>query len=157
MTKSNLWRKGLFQLTVPHHSPSRVGAGAGVGAGVGVGSQSRNLRQELLQRSWRSAAYRLAPHALLSLVSYTPGPPAQDWHRPQWAWALPYQSLIKKMPYRLSHRYIWSNMFSTEVPSSQMTLAYIKIDKNKNKKISHQIPKIFFNHVTCSIMKVISF
>jgi hypothetical protein len=48
----------LFQLTVPYHSPPlrifRVGI----------------WRQELMQKPWRRAVYWLAPHDLLSLLSY---------------------------------------------------------------------------------------
>jgi hypothetical protein len=38
-------------------------------------------------------------------------------------WALPHQSLIKKMPYVWSYR----GVFSVEAPSSLMTLAYVKL------------------------------
>jgi hypothetical protein len=37
------------------------------------------MEQELMQRPWRSAAYWLAPHGLLSLLSYrTPDYQARD-------------------------------------------------------------------------------
>jgi hypothetical protein len=56
-------------------------------------------RQELKQKSWRDVPYWLAPHGLLSLLSYS----TQD-HQPRYStthmdWVLPYQSLIKKISY----------------------------------------------------------
>jgi hypothetical protein len=40
--------------------------------GTKAGTQNRagTWRQELMQRLWRGAAYRLRPHGLLSLLSY---------------------------------------------------------------------------------------
>jgi hypothetical protein len=69
------------------------------------GSNSKGAgswRQELMQRPWRNAAYWLTPHRLLSLLSQR----TQD-HQPRvvlliMGWALPHQSLIKKMLYRVA-------------------------------------------------------
>lgn len=50
------------------------------------GNQGRTWRQELKQRSWRDTAHCLAPHRLLSLLSFTiQEHPAQGCHHPQWA------------------------------------------------------------------------
>lgn len=63
-----------------------------------------------MQRLRRNAAYCLALHGLISLGGTThsePGP-------------IPYQSPVKKMPYRLAYRASDGGISSTEVPSSQM-------------------------------------
>ena len=61
-----------------------------------------------------------------------PGPPAQGWHHPQSTGPSPHQSLIKKMPHRLSYT-AWSygNIFSTEAPSFQITLACVKLTQHQ--------------------------
>ena len=79
-----------------------------------------------MQRPWRSAAYCLAPHGLLSLLSYR----TQD-HQPRdgtthSGLGLPHQSLIKKMPLHTAHLY--GGIFSLEAPSSLMTLACVKLE-----------------------------
>ena len=73
------------------------------------GSQDRNSnragswRQELMQRPWKDAAYWIVPYAcsvcflaVLRATSPRTAPPTMSW-------ACPYQSLIKKMPYRLAY------------------------------------------------------
>ena len=81
------------------------------------GSQSRNSneaaawRQELVHRPWKDAAYWLAPHGLLSLLSYR----TQE-HQPRGDGTTKdglglHQSPIKEIPYRLvyspiSQRYL---------------------------------------------------
>jgi hypothetical protein len=47
---------------------------------------------------------------------------------PTMGWGHPHQSLMKKMPYRLSRSY--KDIFIVEAPSSQMTLACVKLTKN---------------------------
>jgi hypothetical protein len=42
-------------------------------------------------------------------------------------WACPYQSLTKKMPYRLASSPIYGDIFLVGAPSSQTALAYIKL------------------------------
>lgn len=41
------------------------------GSQDGNSNRAGTWKQELTQRSWRGAAYRLAPHGLLSLLSYS--------------------------------------------------------------------------------------
>ena len=59
-----------------------------------IGSQDRNSnrtgtwRQELMQKPWRDAAFWLAPHGLVSLLSYRTQ--AQGWHHPQWLQPFPF-------------------------------------------------------------------
>ena len=65
-----------------HHDQKQVGEGRVYSACTSTpqsiigGSQDRNShrigtwRQELIQKPWRGAAYWLAPHGLLSLLSY---------------------------------------------------------------------------------------
>ena len=57
-------------------------------------------RQELMWRPQRSAAYWLAPNDLLCLLTElrTVSPGIEP---PTMSWALPHQSIIKKMPHRL--------------------------------------------------------
>ena len=63
------------------------------------GSQDRNSnragtwRQELMQRSWRNAAYWLAHHDLLKLLYYRTRASAQKMTPPTTGWALPHQSV----------------------------------------------------------------
>jgi hypothetical protein len=57
--QSNLRRKGLIQLPLPHYGSSAKEIRTGT-----------PMRQELMQRPWRGAAYSLALHGLLSLLSY---------------------------------------------------------------------------------------
>jgi hypothetical protein len=64
------------------------------------------------------AAYWLAQTAFL----YSSGLPS-----PRMGWALLHQSLMKKMPCRLAHSLILRRHFSTGIPSSQMTLACVKL------------------------------
>ena len=57
-------------------------------------------RQELKQRLWRGTAHWLAPHGLLSLLSYR-----TQGHQPRGCTThsgLPHQSLIKKTQHRLA-------------------------------------------------------
>ncbi|KAM7325014.1 hypothetical protein ACRRTK_015267 [Alexandromys fortis] len=54
--QSNLGRKGFISLT--ENSEGRNSHRAGI------------WRQELMQRPWKGAAYRLAPHGLLNLSPY---------------------------------------------------------------------------------------
>jgi hypothetical protein len=90
------------------------------------GSQGRSKnraetwRQELMQRPRRGVAYWLAPHGLLSLLSYR----IQD-HQPMVApsimgWALPHQL---KNSLCLSIAQTYGGVFSVEASSSLMTLA----------------------------------
>jgi hypothetical protein len=48
-------------------------------------------------------------------------------------WALPHQSLIKKMPYRLAYRLSNEGNSSVKVPSSKITLAHSKVTTKQNK------------------------
>ena len=79
-----------------------------------------------MQRPWRGTAYLIAFCGLLSLSYGTQdhqlrGSPAHNGlGPPTMGWALPHQSLIKKVPYRLVY------IFLIESPSSQMTLEFIK-------------------------------
>ena len=95
------------------------------------GSQDRNShragtwRQELMQRTWRGAAYWLASPGLLSLLSYR----TQDYQPrmvpPTMGWALPHQSLIKKMPYSLI---LWSTLVSDSTGCSPLTVYHWMFD-----------------------------
>jgi hypothetical protein len=56
-----------------------------------------------MQRPWRDAAYWLAPQGLLSLLSYRTQDHLSGIAPPTIGGALPHQSLIKKMSYRLAY------------------------------------------------------
>lgn len=78
MTKKQLGKGGVYFICHP-------------------GSQSRNSKQELIQKLWSVAAYWL----VLQPVSLChPGPPTQEWHHL-------HQSSIKKMYLRLAHSPVW--------------------------------------------------
>ena len=77
-----------------------------------------------MQRPWRDAAYLIALCGLLSLFLMEPRITSPGVAPPTMGWALPHQSLHNKMPYRLVYR---SGIFLIESPSSQMTLANIKL------------------------------
>jgi hypothetical protein len=117
--QKQLGEKRIY-LTLPYHSSSLKEVRTRAQAGQGPG-------QELMQRPWRDAAYWLAPHGLLSLLSYR----TQD-HQPRlvpstMVWSLPHQSLIRKRSYRFVYDLILQRIFSTEAPSSHMTLEYVKL------------------------------
>lgn len=81
-----------------------------------------------MQSPWRSIAYWLVLRGLLSFLSYrlrmtrigVVSPPTVDW-------ALPHQSLIKKIHIGLPTGLSYKGIFSIETPSSQMTLTYVKL------------------------------
>ena len=110
--QSNLWRNEFIWLVSPHYS-----------------SSSKQVRQELewvgtwgqklIQRSWRSAGYWLAPCGLLSLISNR-----SLNHQPMSSSAYHDQPSIKRMHHRLPTGQSGS-IFSVEGPSSQMTVACI--------------------------------
>ena len=56
------------------------------------------------QRPQRGAAYWLAPHGLLSLIVMHASTTCAVVMIPTMLWVLAHQSLIKKMPNRLTHR-----------------------------------------------------
>lgn len=77
-------------------------------------------------RNWsQSCGGMLLPSSLS--VAHSTYIIAQQWQFPQWAgpWAVPHQSLIKKMP----HGQSGEDMFSVGIPSSQVTLACVELVK----------------------------
>lgn len=109
--------KGLFQLTVPHHS-----------------SLLRKLGQQLKQ-SWDleaqangqamvwNVAYGLFLIACSVCFLLIPRPPCP-------VVALPNQSSIKEIHHRLAQRPIGQGILSIEIPSSKMTLAGVNMAQN---------------------------
>lgn len=86
-------------------------------------------KQELKHRLWKSATYWLIPHGLLHLLTFYT---AQD-HLARVVpltvtWAFSHQSLMK-MPTDLSIGQC-GDIFSIEIPSSQMPLDYVGLIKN---------------------------
>ena len=70
---------------------------------VGAGTLCRNLEAGADTEAMEGAAYWLVPHGLLSLLSYRTQDHSPGMTPPTMNWALPHQSLIKKMPYRLAY------------------------------------------------------
>jgi len=83
-------------------------------------NRTGSWRQELRQRLWSGTAHRLAPHVLLSLLSYRTQTTTLGMMPLTVGWALPHKSL-RKCPTAGSY----GRMFSTEVPSSVMTLDFV--------------------------------
>jgi hypothetical protein len=88
-------------------------------------------RQELMQRPWRGAAYWLAPHLLLNLLSYR----TQD-HLPRSGPThnhTPHRSLVKKMPYsQILGRHFLNWGF---LPSNGFSLCQVDIKPSNTGKI----------------------
>jgi hypothetical protein len=61
-------------------------------------NRAGTFRQELMQRPWRGAAHWLVHHGLLRLFSDRTQDHQHKMTPPTVGWALPHQSLIKKMP-----------------------------------------------------------
>ena len=78
----------------------------------GNSNRAGTWRQELMQKPWRGAAYWLAPHGLFSLLSYRTRTTSPGVAPPTMGWALPCQSLIKKMFYRRLQPYIWNHFLN---------------------------------------------
>jgi hypothetical protein len=100
MAKSHLRRKGFVHL----HFQVRTGT----------------WRQELMQRSWKGAAYRLAPYGLFSLLSYRTqdhqprdGPAYNGLVPPTMGGAFLHQSLMRKCPTALSFFFFFFFFFET--------------------------------------------
>jgi hypothetical protein len=62
--------------------------------------------QDLMQKTWKSAAHWLAPYGLLDLFSYGTQNPQFRGSSAHSVLAIPQQSSIKKMHQRLAHRAI---------------------------------------------------
>lgn len=122
----------LFSIAgIKHHKQNQLGKGR-----VYLSLQLQSIAEEIQGRSWRqeprgrnwNKAWRntanwLAPHCSAYLLiapsnCWEVAPPTVDW-------TLPHQSLFKKMCYRLSR-----GIFSTDVSSSQMTVARAKLTRN---------------------------
>jgi len=77
----------------------------------------------MMQKPWRSAANDLLPKACSACFPVEPRTTSPAMVPPTVGWALPHQSLIKKISYRLAY----SSIFSIEVLSIQMTLACVEL------------------------------
>lgn len=78
-----------------------------------------------------NAAYWLASQAQILLhFLNSPGLPDQGWGHPCWARPLPHQSLILKMFHTFACKESDGGIFFNCVPSSQITLAYVKLTKS---------------------------
>jgi hypothetical protein len=110
MTKKwvgELGRKGFIWLMLPN--PWSL---------IGGGQDRNSWRQELMQRPWRDAAYWLAPRGLSSLLSYR----AQD-HQPGDGTT---HNVLGPLHIDYQGR---KSIFSTEAPSSLMTLTCVKLTR----------------------------
>lgn len=96
--------------------------------------RARTQRQELKYRLWRNDSHCFLFHSSPSfLFLYTPGPPVQGWHHPQWDKAS--ISYNQKLPCRANLTEVFKKNKKTEVPCSHTTLAYI--DPTKAKLLRH--------------------
>ena len=119
MAHSNSGREGFVLLTVPYHSssPREVRAGPqGKNREAGAMERGPYLITGLLSTAY-SACFLIEPRATSPRVA----PPTVDW-------VLQHQSLSKGfpptgLPTVRSH----GGIFSIEVPSSEMTLAYVRL------------------------------
>ena len=121
--QSNPGRKGFIWLMLPHHGrksrPNRAGA----------------WRQELMQRPWRGAAYWLALYDLLSLLSYRTQNHSPGVATPTMGWALPHQSLVKKIHYRSAYSQIlWRHFLNSRY------LKWVVM------KLASTAPQVFMRH-----------
>jgi hypothetical protein len=122
--QSNLRKKRFIWLT--YHSPSRE-TKAGTKTGQDPGGRS------MIQRPWTSAAYWLPPPDLLSLLFTELRTTSSGMAPLTMDWALPHQSIIKKMHYRpigLPTARSYEDIFTTEPLLFLMTLAFIKLTEN---------------------------
>lgn len=69
-------------------------------------------------------------------------------------WALSYQSSIQKMTYhRVSHRHSDRGIFSINVPSSEITLAYVMLEKKKQSMFTRTFSIMFYSNDTEPIVQ----
>ena len=80
-----------------------------------------------MQRPWESAAYCFALHGLFNLLSGSTQITSSGEVPPTGGWAFPHQSLLTKCPEGLPTVKSYEGIFSTEAPSSLMTLVYVKL------------------------------
>ena len=113
MAKSNLGKKGLISPSTLYGCYWRK-----LGKNQQVGTGGRN-------KPWRNTAYWLTHCGLFSLLHYTPRVTCLGVESPTVGWALPYQSLIKTNQDLQAS--LMETFFSTVVPSSQITLASVKL------------------------------
>ena len=88
------------------------------------GNSDRNMEARTEAKPWKDV-YRLCLRLTSKYLFYSPGPSSQRWHCPT--------SLIKKFPQRLPIGQCEGGIFSIEVSSSQITLAYVKLTNKQNK------------------------
>lgn len=89
-------------------------------------------RQGLIERPQRDPAYQLAPHGLLTLLSYSTKGHLPGMVLPT-SYAIPYQSSIKKItPKTCQQANLKEVFFSVKVPSFQMILVCVKSTVNLN-------------------------
>ena len=117
--QSNLDRKGFIWFTYPESWTPEGNQGRG-------SKQVGTWRQELMQRPWKGAAYWLAPHGFLSLLSYR----SQD-HSPGMA-PSSHQSPTKKMPYNLI---LWRHLLNwVFLLSDNSSLCRVDINTKQNSQ-----------------------
>ena len=120
------WGQFILCVNLVGHDPDmspKVILDVSVRMFVSVSGQAETWRQGLMQRPWKGAAYWLARHGLLSLLSYRTRTISPEMAPPTMGWALPHQSLIKISPVAESYR----GTFLIKVPSFQVTLACTKL------------------------------
>ena len=99
--------------------------------------QPGSWRQELMQRSWRGAAYRFAFPDLLTLTLTKPRTTSLGMAPSAMLWVLPHWSLIEKIP-------------SAEALSSLMTPGSVKLT-HKTSQYKHAWIKILLGLYSVSV------
>ena len=96
-----------------------------------------------MQRPQKGAAYWLAPHGLFSLLSYRTKDHQTRLAPPTMGWALPYQSLIKKMFYRLAHSQILGKHFlnQSSLLSDDSRLCQVDINLSRTTAMLQNQPR----------------
>lgn len=126
--QNKLGRKGFLCLTLPHHNSASKDVRNGTQAGQKPGDRRWH-------RGHGRVACWLAPHSLLSLLSYRTRMTSPGMAPPTTSWNLPHQSLIKKSPYSQSDVGIFSvdSLLSDNSTLGQVDIKVAKMHPKVNK------------------------
>jgi hypothetical protein len=83
--------------------------------------------QKLRRRPWRKAVYWFTPYDLSADFLIAPRTTSLGVELPKVIWTLPHQPSIKEIHYKLAHGQSDEGVLSISVPSSKVTLAYVKL------------------------------
>jgi hypothetical protein len=127
-----LGRKGSLLLTLLHHSPPLKWVRTGTQAGLEPGDKSccrghgEIMLTGIISFFFFFLALSLAPHGLLSPLSYKTWTTGPGITLPTIKWTLPHQSLINCL-ICLPAACFYGVIFSVKAPSSQVAITYVKL------------------------------